>query len=95
MVENDNEVQSIVVLGGATEGNLPTDSVIVWDSSTKQWRQGPSLNEKRRYHAAETCKGKFMSLEDGMAATMWIRLGSLTSLPSWLFQSPATVIGKT
>ena len=95
VVENDNEVQSIVVLGGTTEGNLPTDSVFVWDSSTKQWRQGPSLNEKRRVHAAETCKGKFMSLEEGMAATMWIRLGSLTSLPSWLFQSPATVIGKT
>ena len=58
VVENDNELQSIVVLGGETKGNLPTDSVIVWDSSTKQWRQGPSLNEKRRYHAAETCNGK-------------------------------------
>ena len=58
VVENGNELQSIVVLGGETKGNLPTDSVIVWDSSTKQWRQGPSLNEKRWYHAAETCNGK-------------------------------------
>ena len=58
VVDHGNELQSIVVLGGETKGNLDTDSVIVWDSSTKQWRQGPSLNEKRRYHAAETCNGK-------------------------------------
>ena len=58
VVDHGNELQSIVVLGGLTKGNLPTDSVIVWDSSTKQWRQGPSLNERRRLHAAETCNGK-------------------------------------
>ena len=58
VVENDNELQSIVVLGGETKDHPVSDSVIVWDSSTKQWRQGPSLNEKRRYHAAETCNGK-------------------------------------
>ena len=58
VVDHDNEVQSIVVLGGATKDNSISDSVIVWDSSTKQWRQGPSLNEKRRFLAAETCNGK-------------------------------------
>ena len=58
VVENDNEVQSIVVLGGATKGH----SVIVWDSSTKQWRQGPSLNKKRCYVAAETCNGKVYAI---------------------------------
>ena len=57
VVDHDNEVQSIVVLGGVKDCYV-TDSVIVWDSSTKQWRQGPSLNEKRRLHAAETCNGK-------------------------------------
>ena len=58
VVENDNEVQSIVVLGGATKGH----SVIVWDSSTKQWRQGPSLNKKRCYVAAETCNGNVYAI---------------------------------
>ena len=58
VVENDNELQSIVVLGGETKDHPVSDSVIVWDSSTKQWRQGPSLNEKRVYLAAETCNGK-------------------------------------
>ena len=54
----DNEVQSIVVLGGETKDNPATDSVIVSDSSTKQWRQGPSLNEERDLLAVETCNGK-------------------------------------
>ena len=58
VVDHDNEVQSIIVMGGETKGHRASDSVIVWDSSTKQWRQGPSLNEKRRLHAAETCNGK-------------------------------------
>ena len=58
VVDHDNEVQSIIVLGGQTKDYSISDSVFVWDSSTKQWRQGPSLNERRRYHAAETCNGK-------------------------------------
>ena len=62
VVENDNEVQSIVVLGGRTKGHSTTDSVIVWDSSTKQWRQGPSLNKKRHWLAAETCNGKVYAI---------------------------------
>ena len=62
VVDHDNEVQSIVVLGGRTNNHHPTDSVIVWDSSTKQWRQGPSLNEKRHYLAAETCNGKVYAI---------------------------------
>ena len=47
VVDHDNEVQSIIVLGGQTTDYSIRDSVIVWDSSTKQWRQGPSLNENR------------------------------------------------
>ena len=58
VVDYDNEVQSIVVMGGETKGHPYSDSVVVWDSSTKQWRQGPSLNEERDYFAAETCNGK-------------------------------------
>ena len=58
VVDHDNEVQSIVVLGGRIEDYSCSHSVIVWNSSTKQWRQGPSLNEKRAYLAAETCNGK-------------------------------------
>ena len=62
VVDHDNEVQSIVVLGGLTKDHSTTDSVIVWDSSTKQWRQGPSLNEKRLCLAAETCNGKVYAI---------------------------------
>ena len=58
VVDNVNEGQSIVVLGGGTKDSFCTDFVIIWDSSTKEWRQGPSLNEKRIYLAAETCNGK-------------------------------------
>ena len=58
VVDHDNEVQSIVVMGGETEDHVVSDSVIVWDSSTKHWRQGPRLNEKRDCFAAETCNGK-------------------------------------
>ena len=47
VVDHDNEEQSIIVLGGRTNNHHPTDSVIVSDSSTKQWRQGPSLNKTR------------------------------------------------
>ena len=62
VVDHDNKVQSIVVLGGLTKDHSATDSVIVWDSSTKQWRQGPSLNKKRHYVAAETCNGKVYAI---------------------------------
>ena len=62
VVDHDNEVQSIVVLGGRTKDHSATDSVIVWDSSTKQWRQGPSLNKKRRWLAAVTCNGKVYAI---------------------------------
>ena len=58
VVDHDNELQSIVVLGGRIEDYSCSHSVIVWNSSTKQWRWGPSLNEKRRFLAAETCNGK-------------------------------------
>ena len=62
VVDHDNEVQSIVVMGGETEDHVVSDSVIVWDSSTKHWRQGPRLNEKRCLHAAETCNGKVYAI---------------------------------
>ena len=62
VMDNDNEMQSIVVLGGGTKDNGCTDSVLVWDSSTEQWRQGPSLNEKRRDLAVETCNGKVYAI---------------------------------
>ena len=58
VLDNGNEVQSIVILGGETKDNPATNSVIVWDSSTRQWRQGPSLKQVREYLAAETCNGK-------------------------------------
>ena len=62
VVDHDNEVQSIIVLGGQRKDYPITNSVIIWDSSTKQWRQGPILNVKRVYLAAETCNGKVYAL---------------------------------
>ena len=62
VVDHDNEEQSIVVLGGRTKDHSAADSAIVWDSSTKQWRLGPSLNEKRLFLAAETCNGKVYAI---------------------------------
>ena len=60
VVENleNKEDQTIVVLGGQTEAKEGTDSVILLDigqEDTKQWREGPNMNEKRQEHAVVVC----------------------------------------
>ena len=45
--ENGSGGQTIVVIGGQMQSGEFTNSVIVWDPSTKRWRNGPSLNDGR------------------------------------------------
>ena len=45
--ENGTGGQADVVIGGRMQSGEYTNSVIVWDPSTKRWRNGPSLNDKR------------------------------------------------
>ena len=56
--ENDAGGQTIVVIGGLMQSGECTNSVIVWDPSTKTWRNGPSLNDKRRSLVAVACHDK-------------------------------------
>ena len=46
--ENGSGGQTIVVIGGRMHRVGYTNSVIVWDPSTKRWRNRPSLNDRRQ-----------------------------------------------
>ena len=58
----ENDAQTVVVVGGETRIGECTNSVIIWDPSTKQWRHGPSLNVKRRYLVAVVCHDKVYAI---------------------------------
>ena len=60
--ENGAGGQTIVVIGGRMQRHLYTNSVIVWDPSTKSWRNGPSLNDKRRSLVAVVCRDKVYAI---------------------------------
>ena len=60
--ENDSAGQSIVVIGGLIQSGEYTNSVIVWDPSTMEWRNGPSLNDKRIDLAAVVCHDKVYAI---------------------------------
>ena len=55
MVEEDKPLLSLV---GRMRRVSFTNSVIVWDPSTKRWRNGPSLNDRRRSLVAVVCHDK-------------------------------------
>ena len=57
--EQDNNAQTVVVLGGDKQGQGLTNSVLLmnWTEENKQWREGPTLNSKRALHAAVVCSG--------------------------------------
>ena len=57
--EQDNNAQTVVVLGGYKQGQGYTNSVLLLSLSDekKQWREGPPLNNNRAYHAAVICSG--------------------------------------
>ena len=60
--ENGAGGQTIVVIGGEWQNRESTNSVIVWDPSTKRWRNGPSLNDRRSDLVAVVCHDKVYAI---------------------------------
>ena len=60
--ENGAGGQTIVVVGGTMESGEYTNSVIVYDPSTKRWSNGPSLNDKRSDFIAVVCRDKVYAI---------------------------------
>ena len=60
--ENGAGGQTIVVIGGQLHRVGYTNSVIVWDPSTKRWRNGPSLNHRRASLVAVVCRDKVYAI---------------------------------
>ena len=60
--ENGAGGQTIVVIGGRMKHGEYTNSVIVWDPSTKRWRNGPSLNDRRASLVAVVCRDKVYAI---------------------------------
>ena len=60
--ENDSAAQTIVIIGGGRQRAGCTNSVIVWDPSTKRWRNGPSLNDRRCDLVAVVCLDKVYAI---------------------------------
>ena len=60
--ENGAGGQTIVVIGGEMESGEYTNSVIVWDPSTKRWRNGPSLNDRRQGLVVVVCRDKVYAI---------------------------------
>ena len=63
--ENDAAgAQTIVVVGGLIGGyaDNATNSVIVWDPSTQNWRNGPNLNDRRGDLVAVVCRDKVYAI---------------------------------
>ena len=56
---NNNKRQTVVVLGGYQTVQGALDSILVLNlaESTKQWREGPRMNQKRSGHATVVCNG--------------------------------------
>ena len=56
---DNNQEQTVVVLGGYRQAPGATDSVLVLNLSDpdKQWREGPSMDKTRAGHAAVVCNG--------------------------------------
>ena len=59
--ENGAGGQTIVAIGGERPTGC-TNSVIVWDPSTMEWRNGPSLNDKRSDLVAVVCPDKVYAI---------------------------------
>ena len=60
--ENGGGGQTIVVIGGRMHRVGCTNSVIVWDPSTKRLRNGPSLNDRRHDLVAVVCRDKVYAI---------------------------------
>ena len=57
--EQDNNAQTVVVLGGYKQNQGYTNSVLLLRLAKENlhWREGPPLNNNRAYHAAVICSG--------------------------------------
>ena len=60
--KNDSAAQTIVIIGGRMQSDFYTNSVIVWDPSTKRWRNRPSLIDRRRDLVAVVCHDKVYAI---------------------------------
>ena len=60
--ENGAGGQTIVLIGGGRQSGEYTNSVIVWDPSTKRWRNGPNLNDRRIDLVAVVCHDKVYAI---------------------------------
>ena len=60
--ENGAGGQTIVLIGGGRQSGEYTNSVIVWDPSTKRWRNGPNLNDRRIDLVAVVCRDKVYAI---------------------------------
>ena len=60
--ENGAGGQTIIVIGGRMQRVGCTNSVIVWDPSTMEWRNGRSLNDRRQSLVAVVCHDKVYAI---------------------------------
>ena len=60
--ENGTGGETIIVIGGEWQSDSYTNSVIAWDPSTKRWRNGPSLNDRRCDLVAVVCRDKVYAI---------------------------------
>ena len=67
------EDQTIVVLGGLTEAESATDIVILLNvgKGTKEWREGPKMNEKIQSYAVVVCNGWVFAI-GGRTGDSWL-----------------------
>ena len=79
--ENDAGGQSIVVIGGQMRRVGYTNSVIVWDPSTKRWRNGPSLNDGRFELVAVVCHDKVYAI-GGLGSDNYYNYTALDTIES-------------
>ena len=59
--DNDAAGKTIVVIGGRIQ-RKSTNSIIVWAPSTMEWRNRPSLNDKRHDLVAVVCRDKVYAI---------------------------------
>ena len=79
--ENGAGGQTIVVIGGLMQdSDYITNSVIVWDPSTKRWRNGPSLNDRRRDLVAVVCHDKVYAIGGLCHANNYTVLDTIKSI---------------
>ena len=79
---NHGAGQTIVVIGGQMHRVGCTTSIIVWDPSTKRWRNGPNLNDKRSDLVAVVCREKVYAIGGyGGSSNNFIVWDTIESIP--------------